>query len=492
MLGPMASESAAGSHLNPAHGPSSPAEMIRCVRADCRRGDLFPAGTAAVVMVSGGQDSVALLHMLATRALGDAGPERLHVVHINHALRGQESEDDQALVAAHCAAFAVPLTIVRRPASKLAGNLQATAREARREAARVVAADVGADRIVLGHTLDDQVETLLYRLGRYAGLDSLAAMHLRSGPWVRPLLARRRMETAAYCVAHCLAYATDRGNADEAYVRTAIRRYVVPAWEEALPGAVVAAGRAAAVAAEAADLIDEVVAENWAHCGVRARRVAEGADGAEFSATRLNRLPGSIRRALLHALVDSLDGAHRGQNLVAAAEGLLALQGSGGVLLGGGWTLMKEYDRVRVAKMPGGWGGGRAPGEVAVGDAVEVDLALPGSVAWKETRISAGWAERVRAHDPRIEAYVDTRELGGSLTVRGVIAGDRMRPLGAPGSRLIQDLLVDLRVPRAVRGRVPLVLSGGKPVWLCGLAVADGSRIRSDTDRAVRLCVDVA
>lgn len=488
MLGPMASESPAGSHLNPALGPARPGETIRCVRADCRRDDLFPGGAVALVMVSGGQDSVALLHMLATRALGDAGPERLHAIHVNHALRGQESEDDQALVAAHCAALAVPLTVVREPMSKAAGNLQATARDARRAAALCAAADVGAGRIALGHTLDDQVETLLYRLGRYAGLDSLAAMHPRSGQWVRPLLTRRRAETAAYCVAHGLAYATDRGNADEAYVRTAIRRFVVPAWEEALPGAVVAAGRAAAVAAEAADVIDEVVADVWAQCGVWAQGAIGEAGSVEFSATRLNKLSCPTRRALLHTLLDGLEGAHRGRNLVVAAEGLLARPGSGGVPLGGGWSLVKEYDRVRVTKMPEEWCSRRGAGAVAP----ELTLSLPGTVVWNDLRISADLAGRVRAHDPRSEAYLDARTLGGPLTVRAAGSGDHFRPLGAPGSRLVQDLLVDLRVPRAVRGRVPIVLSGGKPVWLCGFAVADESRIRSDTDRVVRLRVDVA
>lgn len=488
MLGPMASQSPAGSHLNPGPGPSRPAETIRCVRADCQRDDLFPGGAVALVMVSGGQDSVALLHMLATRALGDAGPERLHAIHVNHALRGQESEDDQALVAALCAALRVPLVVAREPMNKPAGNLQAVAREARRAAARRVAEEVGASRIALGHTLDDQVETLLYRLGRYAGLDSLAAMHPRSGPWVRPLLTRRRVETAAYCVAHGLAYATDRGNADEAYVRTAIRRCVVPAWEEALPGAVVSAGRAAAVAAEAAHVIDEVVAEAWAQCGVWAGGDIAEAGSVEFSATRLGRLSAPTRRALLHTLLGGLDGAHRGRNLVLTAEVLLAGSGSGGVPLGGGWRLAKEYDRVRVTMMPEEW----YDRPDAAAAAAELPLSLPGTVVWNDLRISAEWAGRVRAHDPRCEAYLDAATLRGPLTVRAASPGDHFRPLGAPGSRRIQDLLVDLRVPRAVRGRVPIVLCSGKPVWLCGFAVGDQSRIRSDTDRAVRLCVDVA
>ncbi len=358
-----------------------------------------------------------------------------------------------------------------------------------------MAADVGAGRIVLGHTLDDQVETLLYRLGRYAGLDSLAAMHPRSGRWVRPLLTRRRADTAAYCVAHGLAYATDRGNADEAYVRTAIRRYVVPAWEEALPGAVVAAGRAAAVAAEAADLIDEVRGG-----GVGPLRRAGPAPSREertaWSSPRPRTQADSLvplRRALLHALVDGLDGAHRGQNLVLAAEGLLARPGSGGVPLGGGWIAGEgvrsrpgREDARRVGRRP-------RLGRRSPRGSVGVDLALPGSVVWKGPRISAEWAGRVRAHDPRTEAYLDARALawasdGARREARATTCG----PWGRRGVGWSRTCWSISGCPRGARGRVPLVLSGGRPVWLCGLAVADGSRIRSDTDRAVRLCVEVA
>ena len=181
-------------------------------------------------------------------------------------------------------------------------------------------------------------------------------MHPRSGRWVRPLLTRRRAETAAYCVAHGLAYATDRGNADEAYVRTAIRRYVVPAWEEALPGAVVGAGRAAAVAAEAAEVIDEVVAEAWARCGVS--RCACRPSGGRGSCGVLGRAAQRTLRP--HSSGTSSHASRRPRRGASGARTswwrrrrLLTRPGSGDVPLGGGWILVKEYDRVRVTKAPG-------------------------------------------------------------------------------------------------------------------------------------------
>ena len=94
-----------------------------------------------------------------------------------------------------------------------------------------------------------------------------------------------------------------------------------------------------------------------------------------------------------------------------------------------------------------------------------------------------------RAADPRVDAFVDERSLDGQLSVRAHRPGDRMRPLGAPGSRAIQDILVDLRVPAYLRRRVPVVLSGERIVWLCGLAVTQESRITGDTQAVVRFRV---
>jgi tRNA(Ile)-lysidine synthase len=164
-------------------------------------------------MVSGGQDSLALLHLLAARTGVKAGPGSLHALHINHHLRGAESNADEALVVRACAGLAVDLTVVHRQIDKSGGNVQETARNARREAALAVATEQKCDRIALGHTADDQVETMFYRLGRYGGLGAFAGMPPCDPPWVRPLLRCRRRETEDYCRRYGLEYAQDRGNA---------------------------------------------------------------------------------------------------------------------------------------------------------------------------------------------------------------------------------------------------------------------------------------
>jgi tRNA(Ile)-lysidine synthase len=271
--------------------------LVRKAGDTARREPLFPHGSKALVMVSGGQDSLTLLHLLATGALGSAGPAAVHVLHVNYHLRGAESDADESLVAKACAGLGAGLTVIHCPVSKAEGNVQEVAREARRAAAVEVAGQTGCERIALGHTADDQVETLLYRMGRYGGLAAMAGMRPCDPPWVRPLLDCRRDETAAYCAANALEYARDRGNAYPGYARTGIREIVLPAWEATLPGAVAAACRTAEVAAEMRELADLMLAQ-----AIETSRVPGPGGEADtaLSAAALLALPAPLRRLLLH------------------------------------------------------------------------------------------------------------------------------------------------------------------------------------------------
>ncbi|MHB0979171.1 MAG: tRNA lysidine(34) synthetase TilS [Thermoleophilia bacterium] len=444
----------------------------------------------ALVMISGGQDSLALLHLLATGALGACGPTSLHALHVNHHLRGAESEADQALVEECCRTFGVSLSVVDAPVDKYAGNVQAAARRARREAAFALLGRSGASVAAVAHTLDDQVETLLYRLGRYGGLRALAGMSPNDPPWVRPFLGVRREETAAYCGAHGLEYAVDRGNEHPGYARTGLRQRVVPAWEEALPGAVAAAGRAAEVAAEAYEVLREAVGA--ALSDVAPGSPPDGRPPRELSVARLLRLSSALRRAVLHAVLEGCMGEGASRALVLDVEGFLSGERQAVLALGGGWSAERVYGRLLLVPPV-------AAGTGAVADAHTVQaraqtppavpLACPGEVEWGGLVLGAEPVSSYRAHDPRMEAYLDAAAVAGSLWVRGVRSGDKMRPLGAPGDRLLQDILVDLKVPRHLRRRVPVIGCGERIVWLAGYVLADEGRIDVRTRRLVRLSV---
>ncbi len=356
---------------------------------------LFPPGSRALVMVSGGQDSLALLHLLAGWAPGRNGPAGLHVVHINHHLRGAESDDDEALVTRVCARLGVGLTVVHCAIEKAAGNVQEAARDARRKAALRVAAEEECERIALGHTADDQVETMLYRLGRYGGLAALTGMRPCDPPWVRPLLGCRRDETAAYCREHGLEYARDRGNAYPGYARTAIREKVIPAWEAGLPGAVEAACRASEVAAEMEELASSVLAEAASLVVGTAVSVAEA---GELSVAGLLSLTRPVRRLLVHDWLEARARPAASRGAVLAIEALLTKSGSGERTIGGGYRARKEYDRLFLER------GVRQPALVPA----PVELPVPGEARWGRLTVRADV----------VDAYVDARRLQRSVLGR--------------------------------------------------------------------------
>ncbi len=451
----------------------------------------FPRGTRALVMVSGGQDSLALLHLLSQGRLRPAGPDSLCALHINHHLRGAESDADEALVTQACTAMGVSLTVVHRPIDKQAGSVQEAARDARRQAALAVAGQRECGRIVLGHTADDQVETMLYRLGRYGGMAAFAAMKSCDPPWVRPLLGCRREETALYCREHGLEFADDRGNVYPGYARTAIREKVLPAWEVALPGAVEAACRASEVASELLEVADVVID----------REMPGLTEAEELSVARLSELSPAVRRLVLHGWLEARARPAASRAGVLAVESLLKSTGSAQRSLGDGWLACREYDRLFLerrsqdrrsqdrrgsAPRPGVRGCG-APGAEAPGPA---PLPVPGSACWGDVTVHAEFVDAYSAPDVRSEAYLDAASLDGSLEVRGPRAGDRVRPLGAPGKRKLQDVLVDLHVPAKERAHVPLVVCGERIVWVGGLVLAEEGRINDATAAIVRLSLE--
>jgi tRNA(Ile)-lysidine synthetase-like protein len=182
-------------------------------------------------------------------------------------------------------------------------------------------------------------------------------------------------------------------------------------------------------------------------------------------------------------LVERCPEADPSRTLVLSLERLAGQAGSATVALGGGWYACKSYDRLVVRRKRGEAAGGQASAE-------PIPLPFPGEALWRGLVVGAHPAtDGYRAPDPRREAFVDARALDGPLGVRAAVSGDVMRPLGGPGRRSLQDILVDLRVPVPLRAEVPVVLCGDHVVWLGGLVISQESRIVRDTERVVRLSV---
>jgi tRNA(Ile)-lysidine synthase len=259
-----------------------------------REGGLLPAGTPLVAMLSGGRDSVCLLD-LAVRLLGPAAVTALHV---NYGLR-DDSDADEAHCVALCERLGVRLEVERPRRPEGPGNLQSWARDARYAAAARLALEQDG-LIATGHTADDQVETILYRLASSPSRRALLGMRPSDGKLTRPLLGFARAQTTAYCEQRGLAWRDDPSNDGAAYARNRVRHGLARALAEVHPAAARNVLRTAELLRDEAEVLDDLVAAEL-----------DGSDGAPRNAIRLERLaelPPALRRLVVQQLADRAAG----------------------------------------------------------------------------------------------------------------------------------------------------------------------------------------
>ncbi len=288
-------------------------------------------GDGVVAAVSGGADSLALLHALRTLA----GPRgwRLRVVTVDHGLR-DGSAADAAFVAGHAAELGLPARVVTLDPAELAARAAAgpegAARAARYGRLHQAAAEAGCAFVATGHTRDDQAETVLLQLLRGSGPDGLAGMAVRSGRVLRPLLGVTRAETRACCEALGVAWRADPTNDDPRFLRNAVRGRVLPLLEELRPGATATLARTAELARDDRDWADEAVAGTLAALATGPGQAPgpESGPGSGSAAAvrlpcgRLGALPPGLGRRVVRAAV-----VRAGQPLpdAAATDAVLAL-----------------------------------------------------------------------------------------------------------------------------------------------------------------------
>ncbi len=259
-------------------------------------GGLLDGPAPALAMLSGGRDSVCALD-LAVRA---RGAEAVSALHVNYGLR-EEADEDERHCARLCERLGVSLEVERPRRPDGAGNLQAWARDQRYAAAARLAEPRDAT-IVTGHTADDQVETILYRLASSPSRRALLGMKPRDGRLARPLLGTTREETTAYCEERGLAWRDDASNEGAGYRRNLLRRDVVPELEKIHPAAKQNVLRTAALLREEAELLDSLVDAELGSPG------PGSGQPATIALERFAALHPALRRLVLQRLADDAAG----------------------------------------------------------------------------------------------------------------------------------------------------------------------------------------
>ena len=430
------------------------------------------ADEQVLVAVSGGPDSTALA--AALRELCPSHDLRIAIAHVDHGLRAAESDGDREAVEALATRLGIPCIV----ATAIVGpgpNLEARARKARHRALTDVARTIGASAIALAHTMDDQVETVLLRLLRGTGRGGLGGMHPRRGGLWRPLLEVTRTDVRRYLADRALSFRLDRSNASLAHTRNRLRRLVVPLLMRELNPRL-----GASVSALAARLRDEdAVLDALAH-----ERLAAHAR-ADALAIEVGGEPPALARRIVRLWLDHLGdhatNARHIDRVVALARGSTRER----VAIPGPARVVREGDAL-VRK-----GGRQARREAFRHDVIPgVPVQGPGG-AWR-LHIS-GIRERTQG-DPGLgsarQACFDADTMHLPLVVRSVAPGDRIVVPGV-GTRKLQDVLVDAKVPREQRARVPLLADAlGRVLWVAGIVRGAHAMVTPATLRVVDGCFE--
>jgi len=398
-----------------------------------RASGLVRAGEPLLVMLSGGADSVCLLDV-ALRLGAD-----VTALHANYGLR-DAAEDDERQCRDLCARLGVELIVEAAPLPD-EGNVQAAAREARYRLAEIHATgDYAA-----AHTASDQAETVLYRLAVSPGRRPLLGMAPRRGRLVRPLLTATAAETRAHCRARGLEWREDASNRDPRFARARVRHGLLEVLREVAPGAEHTIAETSAQLRDEAEALDAAVDTVLTQLG----------GGPAVDAEALAALGPGLSRLVLRRLAEREAGAPHPLSR-ANVDAVLALAGTSGsrsLDLGNGLRALAEYGTLRFQAGPGA----SAPDPTA--------LSIPGTAHFGAWEIDARLG-------PGGDVELDADALGPHATVRAWRDGDRIRPLGLNGTKSLQDLFTDRKIPRELRRTLPVIEAQGEIAWIAGVAVS--------------------
>ena len=438
--------------------------------------NLLAPGEALLVGVSGGPDSVALLGVLVQSGWHP------HVCHLNHQLRGADSDADAEFVRELAGRYNLACTIEARAV----GRDEGAARQARFDFFTDVALRTGIRKLALAHTADDQVETFLLRLLRGAGVPGLVGIwpERQIGPLrvIRPLLQCRRAEVLKYLRERGLTYREDASNADTRFTRNRIRHELLPLLEREYNPAI------RDVLANTAEILRDEDFYLLHHIAQRFYMAVCQNDAVNVQA--LANCPVAVQRRLLRFWLGAEDESgpqFSFEQIEAVRELARSESPSGQIDLPRELVVYREYGELRKAR--------REELELVTG---RWPLAVDGETVIRVLGVRfvvecfAGRPGGVESPHSKAES-LDADTLGATPFVRTWQEGDRFQPLGMNGDKKLQDFFVDEKVPRRMRGRVSLLCAAdGRIAWVVGHRIAEPFKVTEHTQRILQVKVEPA
>lgn len=445
--------------------------LLNKVTSTVERHGLIAPGERVLVAVSGGPDSTCLLYLL-NELKGELGAA-LYAAHVNHQLRGEESDREEVLVRETAEKLGLELFATRvdpdELRSKKRHSLQSAARQARRSFFRDAAKECKATKVALGHTADDRAEEVLIRLLRGSGLKGLAGIRpMSDGFWIRPLIEAEKKEILAYLDRHDIPFLVDSSNLREDYLRNRVRLRLLPLLrEEYNPRVSETLARSAALFLE-----DEEFMARAARDAARSI-LSEKDDKILLDLRGLEEFHPALKRRVVRLAVLRAAKTLWGLNF-GHVEAALGLATGGELHLPGGLRVQREYGSLAFFHHPPRRGF----------EPLDLDLHIPGPGAYPvpalETTLVLSLTEEPEepSSPDMLRVSLDPEKVPFPLTLRSPRAGDRVALLGGRGTKKLSDLWTDAKLPRRKRRELILLATEEKIIWAPGLYLDPRFRAR--------------
>lgn len=434
---------------------------------------MLEQGDAVVVGVSGGADSVALLHVLVNSSLA------LHItaVHVNHNLRGQDAVKDQEYVQELCKHWNVPLKTVSVNVAQYAQEHGYTVEEAgrllRRSVFEETAKELGGAKIATAHQRDDLCETVLHNILRGCGITGLRGILPVNGSYIHPLIDTPRCEIENYLREHGIAWRQDDSNRDLSYTRNRIRNQLIPYLKDCFnPNVEEALQRLASISREEDELLQQIAIKTLRDITLQKQEQGILLDKVQFCT-----FPKALQRRILRQTLEQLQLPLKDVHMDQIDAAISLARNS----QAGAWLLISD-GYVQIVQS-GVYIGRKLNNE----EILPVEFAPGTSAVLSDGRIiRSAFVEKADFFNSN-RAFLDADKIKGTLLVRSRKNGDRFHPCGMEHDKKLKDYLIDHKIDVNLRNKIPLIVYNSNIVWVAGCTISDDYKITPDTKRILML-----
>lgn len=429
--------------------------------------------------VSGGADSTALLYLLDSckKDLGIV----LHIAHLNHMIRKKDADLDVRYVQGLAQNLGIPMTVESVDVPDFAGenklSLETAARKLRYDFYERVANQIGANKIAVGHSADDNVETFLMRLLRGTGIKGLCGIPPKRGKIIRPLIRIWRRQIEDYVGSLKLVPRRDYTNYETKYMRNRVRMKMIPQLKLYNLNIKEIILQTILLLTDDSEYLEIKTEE-----ALGQTLISSTDSEIRIEIAKLQKLEDPIQGHLVRKAIEKVKGNLSDLTYIHVCDILdkIDAKEKWELHLPGGIFIIGNRGELIIS---------REKREIPPGKSYSYSISVPGEVEIKEIgkKLRADFSEKQTNDDGPNIAYIDYAALGKNLIVRSKKDGDRFQPLGMRGTKKLQDLFVDEKIPAEHRDSIPIVESGGKIIWVGGMRIDERAKVTGQTEKVVKL-----